>query len=291
MIISELKGGLGNQLFQYAAGLALAKFHKTNLKVNIENLKSPDEILDINRKYMLNHLASPPSIATIDEIKRFSEDKISRLFSNYMPLKSRINFSEKHFHFNNKFWSTNFNVQLKGNFQSPLYFKNFEKEIIEKIEFNPSIFQKEVKDYINSIRNINTIGLHVRRGDYVSNQVANDWLGTLPLKYYKSAYEYISNKISVDSILVFSDDLIWAKENLTFMPNTRFINFENLYNDLIDFYLMSQCQHNIIANSSFSWWAAYLNPNPNKIVIAPKNWFNKAPLNTKDLYPQEWIII
>ena len=116
-------------------------------------------------------------------------------------------------------------------------------------------------------------------------------LGTLPIDYYKQAYNEILKKESIDKCFIFSDDIEWAKLNLSFLPNSTFISSIEQNKDIVDFVLMQSCKHNIIANSSFSWWAAYLNSNPNKIVIAPKRWFNQVDYNTKDLFPESWITI
>jgi len=288
MILVELKGGLGNQLFQYAAGLALSEFHKVPLKVDIANLKLPDETIGTYRKYVLSNLQIPPVIANEVEINSFKGNVAKKIY-RFLPIQFKSIFKEKYFHFNPSFWKTKKTVYLKGNFQSDKYFNDFCESIIEKISFDGTQHSTVSKMVLEKISNSESLSIHIRRGDYVSNKIANDVLGTLPIEYYQQAYQLLSSKTSIKRSFVFSDDIKWAKQNLHFVKEVSFVETDDVNRDIEDFYLMQHCKHNIIANSSFSWWAAYLNPNPNKIVIAPERWFNKAPLNTKDLYPNTWL--
>ena len=131
--------------------------------------------------------------------------------------------------------------------------------------------------------------MHIRRGDYVTNIHANIFHGLCDLDYYYKSINYIRCNKQVDLICIFSDDIDWVKQNL-FIEGVEIIYVSEFVIDHIqEFEIMKQCQHNIIANSSFSWWAAFLNSNPEKIVIAPKKWFNDESINTSDLCPQEWI--
>ncbi|HSU50429.1 MAG TPA: alpha-1,2-fucosyltransferase, partial [Segetibacter sp.] len=124
--------------------------------------------------------------------------------------------------------------------------------------------------------------------DY-SKKVVQDYHGTLNEEYYQKAINKLTSLSPNPTFYIFSDDVEWVKDKLLLKRPAEFITGEVTKNHYEDFYLMSQCKHNIIANSSFSWWAAWLNPNPDKIVIAPKKWFNNAPYNTNDLIPQSWI--
>lgn len=176
---------------------------------------------------------------------------------------------------------TDFNVKnllFKGFFQSYKYFNLDEKEI--QAIFSPT---SDILDYINNKYNPqNYISLHVRRGDYTK---LSEHHHNLDLKYYKNAIDYFNG----NKFLIFSDDINWCKkhfkgEEFTFVENEE---------DYIDLYIMSQCKHNIIANSTFSWWGAYLNPKPNKIVIHPDKWFGKinSKLDISDLFPPTWICL
>ena len=146
----------------------------------------------------------------------------------------------------------------------------------------------KTQQYKQEIIATESVSLHVRHGDYVTNADTNSFHGVCSLDYYKNAVSKIKQEMPLP-FFIFSDDIIWAKENLDFIGNMTFIEYNGATPDHEEMYLMSLCQHNIIANSSFSWWGAWLNQNPNKIIIAPQNWFNDVSLDTKDLIPNEWI--
>jgi hypothetical protein len=291
MIIVELSGGAGNQFFQYAAAIALALKHNAEVKVVNKYLFIPNKTLGNTYAYGLSSLAEPAVVASDDEIIVFRDTK-ANVILNLFGLVRNVVFKEKQFHYNNRFWNAGSNVYLKGTFQSEKYFIPYQASIHEKLRLPDLEYQKIVPELWAIISSSGeTISMHVRRGDYVTNRIANDVLGVLPISYYKEGYEYILQTTDVKNTLIFSNDIDWAKQNFNFVENAIFVDTRNTRNDLIDFYLMQHCTHNIIANSSFSWWAAYLNKNPNKIVIAPKKWFNKAPYDTKDLIPETWIRI
>jgi len=144
------------------------------------------------------------------------------------------------------------------------------------------------KNNEQKIKEKNSVSLHIRRGDYLTMQKAIDTIGVCPLDYYDKAIREITRKIKNPTFFIFSDDINWVKENLKTNSPTIFVSGGKLkdYEELI---LMSKCKHNIIANSSFSWWGAWLNNNPNKIVIAPKKWFKDTSKNTRDLIPESWL--
>jgi hypothetical protein len=290
MVVVELKGGLGNQLFQYAAGIGLSCYLEAVLKVDISNLKSADETLGTYRKYVLNNLTTPPQIISESEIPKSHRTGVRKIFSLFNSGTFKT-FKEKHFHYHTNFWKETGNIYLKGNFQSNKYFEVYKKDVYAKIQFKSTLLSNKDQQILNDISSDSCLSIHVRRGDYVSNKIANDVLGVLPIDYYKTAYKEICNRSAIKSTFIFSDDINWVKENFSFIKDACFVQSNEANRDIIDFYLMQHCTHNIVANSSFSWWAAYLNPNPNKIVIAPKRWFNKAPYDTKDLIPAGWLTI
>ena len=132
-----------------------------------------------------------------------------------------------------------------------------------------------------------SVSLHIRRGDYLA-KISLQVLGLMPMEYYTKGIDYISSKKANTVYYIFSDDINWVKENLK-IDNARFVSGNIAKTHIEDLYLMSQCKHHIIANSSFSWWGAWLNDDQDKIVIAPKQWFNKGPQDTQDLIPGTWI--
>lgn len=144
---------------------------------------------------------------------------------------------------------------------------------------------KKISEMISSI---NSISIHIRRGDYASSERLQVIYGLCPLNYYYTAINSISKAVKNPHFFVFSDDIGWAKQNLKITHPVKFIIGNKA---LVDLCLMSQCKHHIIANSSFSWWGAWLSTNKNKIVYAPKQWFKKTKLIPHDLIPESWIRI
>jgi hypothetical protein len=175
-------------------------------------------------------------------------------------------------------------VSLQGYFQTEKYFKHIESEIREDFTFKNEILNP-CKDMISSVEN--PIALHIRRTDYLTNS-ENHF--NLPLDYYAAALKYFD---ADRNVIVFSDDPIWCQEQELF-SNDRFMISENIDNR-VDLCLMSLCNDFIIANSSFSWWGAWISQNKNKKVIAPLQWFGKTGYtkdhDTKDLIPDDWIRI
>lgn len=177
----------------------------------------------------------------------------------------------------------NSNLYLEGQFQSEKHFvhnRNAILELFAPTEEIVNVIQQKYSSVLN-----NSVSVHVRRGDYIGLE---DFHPICSLEYYTEALERIEDIHAIDNILIFTDDITWVKENFT----DKRITFVDGEEDYIDLYLMSRCQHNIIANSSFSWWGAWLNTHPNKTVVAPKTWFGLAlKHNTKDLIPDGWIIL
>ena len=283
MIISHINGGLGNQMFQYAAGRTLAHLNKTSLKLDAssfeENKLRSFDLLCFNAQI---GFATNREIGTLKPAHNFE-----KAFQYLSPLKRRSYYREKGFCFDEKVLRLGKNVYLKGYFQSEKYFLTAKDIIKADFTFQNDII-KNIKEFSTSLINSNSVSVHIRRGDFNKDLSTADYHGTLNLDYYKSAIEFIRAKISDPSFFVFSDDIDWVKENFP-MPGATFVSNTITKNHFEDLYLMSQCRHNIIANSSFSWWGAWLNNNPEKIVIAPQKWFNKGPKDTQDLIPEGWL--
>jgi hypothetical protein len=190
--------------------------------------------------------------------------------------------------FDPDFFAVPDNVYLEGYWQSENYFKTIENAI--KSEFT----LKEDPDPQNAllsekILGSNSVSIHIRRGDYVHNPVTFDYHGVCSLEYYHSAIDTIAKKISNPHFYIFSDDSLWVKQNLGINYPHTYVTHNQGLKDYMDLWLMKLCRHHIIANSSFSWWGAWLCSNPGKIVIAPKQWFNNPDVNTDDLIPNTWL--
>jgi len=287
MIIVQLKGGLGNQLFQYAAGLSLAAVHNTILKVDIEALNHPDAAIGTYRKFDLQALTLSPAVATDKEISTIRPSGFFRILDKLQPAYKRKEYKESGFYFDTSFFKSRNNIYLKGYRQSEQYFTPIKPVIETGFRFKPEIISAVI-EYGQKLIEENSISLHVRRGDY-KNPVVMDYHGLSDASYYQKAIDLLQRKINQPKFYIFSDDPEWVQDNLQFSAPMEIISGIKSHNHFEDFHLISQCKHQIIANSTFSWWAAWLNKNPEKIVVAPKKWFNNAPYDTRDLIPETWI--
>jgi len=290
MILVELNGGIGNQMFQYAAAKSLALHHKTTLKLAISpgtNKSMPQELKP--RQFDLHYFDLPDAIATPADIQSFvSRSTFGKLTEKIKPNHKRTIYREPFFHYDKNFYDTEPDVYLKGLWQSEKYFLPFKDQIGDLFEFGAHTIGA-FQDITDQLKNKNSVSIHIRRGDYLA-KVSLEVLGLLPLEHYQNGIELINSKIDAPSFYFFSDDIQWAKKNFQ-IPNATFVSGNISKDHIEDLYLMSQCRHNIIANSSFSWWGAWLNDNPDKIVVAPKKWFNRGPKDTQDLLPEKWIKI
>lgn len=289
MIIVKITGGPGNQLFQYAAGKRLAYKHHTVLKLDIAEFEKKK-----HRKFILDKFKIKATYASWDEIKSFYKfsyclPELVRppLHNILKPFFKNIAY-EKHFHFDNNILSAGDNIYLVGFWQSEKYFLDIEEIIREEFELRDGLAKKS-QELLRKIKNTNSVSISIRRGDFVSDHNINQRHGVLDLSYYKRAIDFIVKNVRNPHFFIFSDDMLWVKENIKLSYPSTCVDINlphNIHEDLI---LGSYCQYNIIANSTFSWWVAWLNNNKEKIVIAPQKWFNQLNYNTKDLIPKSWL--
>lgn len=281
MIMVKLKGGMGNQLFQYAVGRALAEKNNTELKLDTSWYGVvPD------RQYDLDHYNISGTIATPAEISKMSS-LLTRIVDRLKPFNRRTLIVEQSFKFDPEVLQLGDNVCLDGYWQSPKYFNEIAPIIRQEFMVKGRPSGKNA-DYFEEIQSTTAVSLHVRRGDYVSNKNFNNYHGTSPLEYYEKAVAMVAEKVKKPHFFIFSDDSAWTKENLKFDYPMTFVTGNDKTAEE-DIRLMSSCQHFIIANSTFSWWGAWLAGNKDKMVIAPKVWFAARPGEEVDLIPEEWI--
>lgn len=298
MLIVEIVGGLGNQMFQYAFYHKLKK-HYDNNQVKIY-LKRFGETSD-NKGYELENVfgISKESIVYDEDASNLIDDSmsfVSRIRRKIFGRKETF-FLELLFKYDSKVFNLKRNQKkyFRGLWQDELYFKDLRLELLKLFQFKTNNFGDDNLQVLKKIKNSNSVSIHIRRGDYISNEKYNHILGGVcTYGYYKEALEYLKNKIADTSLFIFSDDINWVKKEFDFLSasNITFVNHNTGSNSYIDMYLMSQCRHNIIANSSFSWWGAWLNKNESKIVIAPEKWFKNNPrLEDNSIVPNSWIKI
>jgi len=305
MIVVELKGGLGNQMFQYAIARILAHKHNTKLIIDISAYAYPDGYdpasIDV-RLYELDVFDIHGQTTTEKPDKKLVKIrkeqklrkaaylcfcKLANLFSNsFMPMI----YERKNVGFDASLLDLPNNIFLRGYFPSFKYFDN-NRDIIKK-DFSfvdpPDDANQKMIDKITSV---NSVSIHIRRGDYITNRRITDKFGLCSLSYYKKAMDYISQKIDDSHFFVFSNDPQWVEDNIKTSRPTTYITHNKGQKGFEDLRLISRCKHNVIANSSFSWWGAWLNSNTKKIVIAPSPVFDKLLIDDDDFIPEDWVRI
>jgi hypothetical protein len=282
--VLKFKGGLGNQLFIYALYLSLVRNSSNGCYVDFSHyryMKNSGDIelenaftIEIIRHESPEHLIKKLSNRDYD----FFSKVLKRLFgskdSHYTDLEQ--GFDPVVFTLSNHY--------IDGYWQSFRYFDYFREELVKHLVFKPfknSAYLVSIVEKIKSSEN--SVSLHVRGGDYLKT---NTFINLSKTNYYKNALEKLDflNK----TVFVFTDDIDFVLNN-NYFDSFILVDTRGHENHL-DMYLMSICNHNIVANSSYSWWSAYLNVNPRKLVIAPSEWFNNRNINLDDLYPDTWLI-
>jgi hypothetical protein len=279
VIVTKINGGLGNQIFQYAIAKSISIKNNIIFKLDI----TAYETYKLHNGYRLNLFNIDEHIATEEEIKSFKgKDNIINKIINKLNLNKLI-YKEKERTLYDKNIFTKKDIYLDGYWQNEKYFINIRDEIIRDFipKNNNSII---VENYLKDINTTNSVSIHVRRGDYANHPN----IGILDISYYQKAVIYMTKYIENPIFYIFSNDIEWCKENFIFIDKKIIIDKTN--NEIEDMILMKNCNHNIIANSSFSWWGAWLNKNDNKIVIAPKKWMAENPNNYKWV-PDNWVEI
>jgi hypothetical protein len=292
MIIVKLQGGVGNQMFQYAAGKQLAHIHQTTLKLDINSFER-----DPLREYALQFFNIDAEIAVNNEIDELTfghqiHDRYRKRILWYLPFLFPHHFRERENEFNEKFFRLNDDIYLEGYFQSEKYFKKIENKIRNdfKLKVSLSTNQLEIKSFMCCN---NSVSIHVRRGDYVNDSKITKIHYVCDLDYYKRCVEYLIEKVSDPYFFVFSDDLQWVKDNLKISAPIFFINSQinkQAIQDVNDLMLMSSCKHHIISNSSFSWWGSWLSNYEKRIIVAPSLW-NRNSKKKNMIFLDHWILV
>jgi len=293
MIITRLVSGLGNQLFQYSIGKHLAMKHGVPLKLDTSFFNGQSL-----RNYKLDNYNIKAQIASSEDVNKLLYwEKRSGFISKVYKKAERIIPRNKRPYFKEMDWwvydpallTVSSHVYLDGYWQNYKYFENINPKIFDEltlIEEDAAVSAIEK----NIVGNHSSVSIHIRRGDYITNTEAFNLMGVLPLSYYIEAIDLMNSKINNPHYFIFSDDLSWARENVKITAPVTFVDFKDNSKDTVELNLMSKCYHNIIANSSFSWWGAFLNTNPGKIVIAPANWVVDKEKNKKiQLQFPSWI--
>jgi hypothetical protein len=288
MIIARLSGGLGNQFFQYAAAKSLAVHTNSNVGLDISFFEeSPNRIFELDKFNVDARVLDSNEIKNVFSIKQNFFKSLFETKINSLNLLQNHTYFEKYFHFDDNFFQIKSPIILDGYWQSELFFKKYVNDVLSDLTFIVEpVIQEDVSQILKSFE---TVSLHIRRGDYAWNPEINKIHGICADDYYFNAITMLKKDNPELRTLVFSDDMVEGNRIAALIENAFVIDKkEDTYHD---FFVMQKCNHNIIANSSFSWWAAYLNKNKGKKVVAPLHWFADDFNNIKDLLPSSWIQI
>ncbi|SFH87266.1 alpha-1,2-fucosyltransferase [Pisciglobus halotolerans] len=291
MIYTRITSGLGNQMFQYAIAYSYSRKYDMPLILDLTNFKISKKRTYQLDKFKLNDYKKITFKNAPLEIKIFWLVEVLNMISiklrkkemkrkNNYNLKSTQFICEKYKEkYNINFDLTNKSLYLSGFWQSPLYFENYRDELIQ--QFSPNyVLSNKLKEYETKIINCRSVSVHIRRGDFLQHGLFKD------VDYQKKAITYLEKKLDNPIFFFFSDDIEWTKEKFKNQKNCFFVSSDSKNSGIEEMYLMSKCENNIIANSTFSWWGAWLNQNQNKIVIAPSTGFGN-----KDILPKSWYTI
>ncbi|TWJ26352.1 alpha-1,2-fucosyltransferase [Geobacter argillaceus] len=289
MIVARLQGGLGNQLFQYAAGKSLATRLGTTLILDDTLLiRRRNDITPRNYELGVYKL----SVALLKQKEReqvlFRTSRLGRFLCGSGIWRSNFTyFRESNPNYNSSFEKLVGDVILQGFWQSEKYFSWMAEDIRKELHEFVSV-DASANVLLEQMTSCNSVSIHVRRGDYITNASAAEYHVVHGLAYYRRAVTLIAERVSNPVFFAFSDDPVWLKNELAIDYPLVIVSTETSRLASEELYLMSRCAHHITANSSFSWWGAWLNPSPDKFVIAPTKWFH-ASIDTTDLLPKDWL--
>lgn len=283
-VTAVIEGGLGNQMFQYAVARATALRLGASLKLDLRKLLALN-----HRTYSLSDFA----LSEVDLIREGPTPVVPHRLIRNLPrwLTGSRFFREKTFSYDARIISVRTPIELHGYFQSERYFAAETEQLRADFKCKASLADEIDRLAKVLIPTEPCVALHVRRGDYTT-PVESAFHGLLGQDYYERALNIVRERCGYTPLVcVFTDDPAWVRSNLTLPANTQIIS-EHTQSPLQDLILMSRCTHHIIANSSFSWWGAWLNPSPDKIVVMPKQWFSPEIMRTfdvSDLRPAAWV--
>ena len=274
MVIVRLMGGLGNQMFQYAAARATSLRTGSPLKVDLSWFDDEGSRVTPRRVYELEPFGLSIELASEAELARTLRRRILRRRPRIL-VDPTLRFDPRVLEAGD--------VRLIGYWQSEKYFADHADTI--RRDFALRTVDAVFEDRAASVE---SVSVHVRRGDYASDSSLGSELGVLPLAYYEAAIERIQQSLSEPEFFVFSNDPEWCAENLRIDAPHTFVTRGRSHDDLR---LMSMCRHHVVANSSFSWWGAWLRERPDTIVVAPQRWFLTPRFDTRDVIPERWLRI
>jgi len=291
MITVRLSGGLGNQMFQYAAGLSLALRHRTGVQLDARSYQR-----DRLRDFGLDHFGLQPTtskevINTLPPIRRGVVSFPWWKLRHGRQIEYVRERGEPCPTTQSPLMSVGTTAYLHGYWQSETHFVNHADQVRQslRIASHPGPVNQA---WLDRIREVRSVSIHVRRGDYTSDTANQSQYASCDIGYYRRAAEYLARKSdSAVTFYVFSDDPLWAKENLKLPGETEFVTHNSGSAFIEDLRLMSACRHHIIANSTFSWWGAWLGENSERVIVAPSKWYRNADRDRENPIPSNWVRI
>ena len=280
MIYSQATGGLGNQLYNYAIGFALAQTYKEDLTLDISAYAfSP-------RPYVLDHFTISGNVKSLFPPRK--DTKLFRMAARLLRILASNRYGRCQWiketpdtrnRYGNYDFSHKGSLYLEGYWQNYRYFDDYRAELCQEFQLKEEYISPDCAALAETFSSEESVAVHIRRGDYEAAWVLKD-------AYYHNAFSLINERLAAPHYYIFCEDTDYVKEHYGYLSNMTFVTGEYKLSDLEEFYLMSKCRHQIIANSTFSWWAAYLNTYTDKLVVAPEylHW-------TKDYYPESWIML
>jgi len=285
-------GGLGNQMFQYAAGRRLAC--KLNVPLKLDLTWYDKGLPGITpRSYSLAPFSINAEPATDKEIASLHEPQVNgirRYINSVNPCYRKTCIRDLDFRFDPDILGLPDNIYLEGYWQSEKYFCDIVSIIRSDFTVRMAADNKN-REVASIINESNAVSIHIRRGDYVVDDKIAAKHVSCSNDYYKRAVELVITQVDRTHFFVFSDDPAWARNNFTIPLATTLVDHNGPELAHEDLRLMRMCKHHVIANSSFSWWGAWLGNNPDKMVIAPRRWFGDESIDTTDLIPSAWVRI
>jgi Glycosyl transferase family 11. len=289
-----LTGGLGNQMFIYAfceglraKGYKSALFiqHRTNQKAYGHQGYELEKLFDVKPYQGLISIMAGKLVICYSHLLRFFPVRWRVTLFKLIGIHV-VSVSENFIYYPEPFSFAHKNELFKGTWQSQMYFEDAIPAVRKAFVFKEDLLSLNSRNVAGQMNKEQSVSIHIRRGDYLSEQYANGFAGVCSPEYYEDAINYIKKNVDSPYFYVFTDDKEWVSKNFK-LENATYINHNTGKDSWQDMYLMSQCKHNIIANSSFSWWGAWLNDNSEKIVIAPKKWWRL--FEHDDVVPAEWL--
>lgn len=294
MIMAKIYGGLGNQLFQYAAGYAIAKGSGTPLMLDVSAGLARDAH---NRVYCLQHYNLSATVATAEQVQAFLANKKtlltqSKYLHNKLGLALKKNYWHQHYIYQNTYDNAFAkakcdDVYLEGFWQNENLFIAYKQALLQELTITAPLNDINAH-YTKLIHNTHSVALHIRRGDAL--RATAQLIYNMPsMAYYNAAVQHLVHLEPHITLYIFSDDIAWCKQHVQYNLPTHYMDINDDDTNYADLYLMQQCKYIITANSTFSWWGAWLSTINDRVVITPKLWFHIPKWNNSNLIPKHWI--